>query len=68
MIWAWESLTAFGDNLRRRRWTSCPCGDRHEHEEMDTALLRAVQKDLRLLARGTLTIARGDGPAGDHSA
>jgi hypothetical protein len=68
VVWARESLTAFGDNLRRRRWTSCPCGDRHEHEEMDSALLQAVQRDLRLLARGRLTMVREDGPAGDHSA
>jgi hypothetical protein len=50
-----EALTAFGENLRRERWTSCPCGDRHEHKDMDSRL-RAVQKDLHLLARGTLTI------------
>jgi hypothetical protein len=49
-VWAREALTAFGDNLRLKRWTSCPCGDRHEHEDMDTRLLRAVQEDLRLLA------------------
>jgi hypothetical protein len=56
-VWTREALTAFSDNLRRGRWTSCPCGDRHEHEDMDTRLLRAVQDDLRLLARATLTIA-----------
>ncbi len=51
VVWARESLTAFGDNLRQGRWTTCPCGDRHEHEQMDAALLRAVQKDLQFLAR-----------------
>ncbi len=56
VVWARESLTAFGDNLRRLRWSSCPCSERHEHEEMDTALLRAVQKDLQFLARAPLTL------------
>jgi hypothetical protein len=42
-VWAREALTAFGDNLRQGRWTSCPCGDRHEDEDMDTRLLRAAQ-------------------------
>jgi hypothetical protein len=50
VVWARESLTVFGENLRRGRWTSCPCGDRCEPEEMAAALLRAVQKDLQLLA------------------
>ena len=49
-VWAREALTAFADNLEQRRWSSCPCAGLAEQERIDAALLRAVRKDLRLLA------------------
>jgi hypothetical protein len=49
-LWTREALTAFAGNLEQRRWSSCPCAGLDEQEPMDAALLRAVRKDLLLLA------------------
>jgi hypothetical protein len=43
------TLHSLRDHLRAADWTFCPCGESHGQDETDTAVLNAVEADLRLL-------------------
>lgn len=53
LAWTRDALAAFGDNLQQRRWSSCPCGEDHNQDKTDAAVLRAVREDLLPLPTST---------------
>ncbi|MDN5920001.1 MAG: hypothetical protein L0I76_33700, partial [Pseudonocardia sp.] len=41
-----DSLAGFAEQLRRRRWSPCPCGDDHGQDQITEDVLAAVVGDL----------------------
>lgn len=49
VAWTRTTLQTLRDQLRAAAWTSCSCGDREGHAEVDAGVLHAVTADLLLL-------------------
>ncbi len=49
VAWTRATLEVFRDQLRAGKWTSCPCGEQHGQDAIDTRVLDAVSKDLLYL-------------------